>query len=468
MSGATLRRNRILLMHHQRDNGRALVELLRREGFEPIEAVDGRGALDLLRQGVPNGVLLELNGAGTDGLQVLSDIRRIDSHTPVILVAERGSAAAAQAVRQGAYDYLTRPFDGDKLVLTLRHALESRRLKQENSQLRAQTDGTLSLRELMGRSAALARTAADVERVAPTDFAVLIRGESGTGKELAARALHRLSRRARGPFVPVDCGALPLEQFESELFGQEPGGLDGVGRPQRGKLEAAAGGVLFLNEIQHLPLPVQIKLLRALQARRFTRLGGVKPIDFDVRVVAATNQDLMALAADNRFRLDLYHRLQEFEVHIPPLRERRDDILYLVNRFLELTREELNKDVRGISAEALQLLLKYHWPGNVRELRNVMLRAVLLAEETIESRHLALTTAAKDSRSIDLGKLKGNLSFKELVRQNLQRFEKEILEQALQETGGNKAKAARMLQIDYKTIHTKTKVYGLDRPARSE
>jgi len=466
MSGATLRRNRILIVCHQPDSCRAWSELLRGEGFEPIEADDG-GALDLIRRGVPNGVLLELNEAGTGGLQVLSDVRRIDSHTPVILVAERGSAVAAQAVRQGAYDYLTKPFDGDKLILTLRHALESRRLKQENSQLRAQTEGNLSLCEVMGRSVAMLRTAADLDRVAPTEFTVLIRGESGTGKELAARALHRLSRRARGPFVPVDCGALAPEQVESELFGLEPAGLD-AGQPQRGKLEAAAGGVLFLNEIQHLPLPVQTRLLRALQTRRFTRLGSCKTLDLDVRVVAATNQDLMALAADNRFRLDLYHRLQEFEVHIPPLRERRDDILYLVNRFLELTREELNKDVRGISAEALQLLLKYPWPGNVRELRNVMRRAVLLADESIEPHHLSVPTAAKDSRSIDLGKLKGHLSFKELVRQNLQRFEKEILEQALQETGGNKARAARMLQIDYKTIHTKSKVYGLDRPARSE
>lgn len=461
MSGPPLR-TRILIVDDCSDSRRPLADLLRREGFEPLETATSAGALNLLHQGIPSALLLDLNLPGLDGLRLLREIREFDSQTPIVLVAEPASqAVAVQAIRQGAYDYLTRPFEQDKLILTLRRALESRQLKQENWQLRSQTDGSLSLRELMGPSAAVARTAADVERVAPTEFNVLIRGESGTGKELAARALHQRSRRGKGPFIPVDCGAVPADLIERELFGQEDQPAAGV---QRGKLELASGGVLFLDEVQHLALTVQTRLVRALQARRCTRLGGSKPVELDVRVLAATNQQLLALAADDRFRLDLYHRLNEFEVYLAPLRERRDDIICLARRFLDHTRAELNKDVRGISAEALQLLLKYHWPGNVRELRNVVRRSVLLADVLIEPEHLGLLTSVKDSRSIDLSKLKERVSFKELVRQNLQRFEKELLAQALQQTGGNKAKAARMLQIDYKTIHTKTKEYGLDRP----
>jgi two-component system nitrogen regulation response regulator GlnG len=321
----------------------------------------------------------------------------------------------------------------------------------------------LPLRELMGPGAAVGRVLADLERVAPTDFTVIVVGETGSGKELVARAIHQQSRRAAAPFVPVDCGAIPPALIESELFGHEKGAFTGADRLRPGKFEAAQGGTLFLDEVQNLPPPVQIKFLRALQERQIVHVGGTQPIDIDIRVIAATNQNLAELVSQGRFRQDLFHRLDEFQIGLPPLRERREDIVYLAKRFLDLTRAELNKDLIGISAPALEALLSYPWPGNVRELRNVIRRAVLLADQYIEREHLGIKEAdlAAVAGLPGPAPLDGTVPFKELVRRTLVKLERQILLQALQQTGGNKAQAARLLQIDYKTMHTKAKEYGL-------
>lgn len=455
---------KILIVDDDEDMRVFLVSLLSDKGFEPISAGNGEEALTVLRQAKDcDLMLLDLNLPGITGMGVLREALKVDNGLPIIMVTGNGTiSSAVEAVKIGAYDYVTKPFANEELVLKIRRGLESRRLRQENSRLRSQIDRSQSLQEQMGSSDPIRKVFADVERVAPTDFTVVIFGETGAGKELVARGIHRQSPRAAEAFVTVDCGAIPATLIESELFGHEKGAFTGADRTRPGKFEAASGGTLFLDEVQNLPLPVQMQFLRALQERQIFRVGGEKPHHIDIRVIAAGNKDLRAQVAAGRFREDLFHRLNEFSITLPPLRARRDDIIYLAKRFLDQTCHELKKSIQGITNEALDVLLGYDWPGNVRELRNVMRRAVLVAETHIGVDHLAIRTAAtptaprKDVRHFD-----GPVSFKELVRQNLVEVERDILIRALEQTGGNKAKAARMLQIDYKTIHVKAKEYGI-------
>jgi len=318
--------------------------------------------------------------------------------------------------------------------------------------------------EGMGSSEVMRRVAADVARVAPTDFTVLITGETGAGKEVVARATHRRSPRAAGPFVPVDCGSIPASLIESELFGHEKGAFTGADHSRAGKFELAGGGTLFLDEISNLPLDVQPKLLRALQERTVWRVGATHATAVDIRVIAATNQALSTLVEEGLFRCDLYHRLNEFGIAVPPLRERREDIPVLAHHFFELTNRELKKKVGGFSEAAAEALLDYRWPGNVRELRNVIRRAVLLAEKDIEPRHLGLLgpQASADLHPLDSEQvLDGSIPLREMVRHAVEVMERAVLARALRQTGGNKAQAARLLQVDYKTIHTKIRTYGI-------
>jgi len=309
------------------------------------------------------------------------------------------------------------------------------------------------------------RVFAEMRRVAPTDFTVLITGETGSGKEVVARAVHRMSPRASGPFVPVDCGSIPASLVEGELFGHEKGSFTGADRCRPGKFEVASGGTLFLDEISNLPLHMQPKLLRTLQDKEIWRIGGARPLAADIRIVAATNQDLASLVRAGAFRRDLYHRLNEFSIVVPPLRERCGDVVSLASQFLELANHELKKGVLGFSEAAIQLLLDYRWPGNVRELRNVVRRAVLLADTRVEPLHLALLDPPPDAGALGPGELAesfdGSVPFKEMVHRAVIRVERQILVQVLTQTSGNKAEAARLLQIDYKTIHKKVRDYGL-------
>jgi len=317
----------------------------------------------------------------------------------------------------------------------------------------------------IGSSEPMQRVFAEMQRVAPTDFTVLITGETGSGKEVVARAVHRMSPRASGPFVPVDCGSIPQSLVEGELFGHEKGSFTGADRCRPGKFEVASGGTLFLDEISNLPLHVQPNLLRALQDRQIWRIGGARPVAADIRIIAATNQNLAALVRAGAFRRDLYHRLNEFSIVVPPLRERGGDIVPLATQFLELTNRELKKHVLGFSEAATQMLMGHQWRGNVRELRNVVRRAVLLADTEIEPQHLALSDSPSDGAGLRPGELverfDGSVPFKEIIRRAVVGVERQVLTQVLTQTSGNKAEAARLLQIDYKTIHKKVRDYGL-------
>jgi two-component system nitrogen regulation response regulator GlnG len=306
--------------------------------------------------------------------------------------------------------------------------------------------------------------------VAPTDFTVLITGETGTGKELIVEGLHRLSNRAKGPFVPVDCGSITPTLIESELFGHEKGSYTGAHQSQPGKMEMASGGTLFLDEISNLTLALQAKLLRALEERKIWRVGGIRPIDVDIRVVGAANEDLGAMVQKNLFRKDLYYRLSEFSISIPPLRDRPEDIIFLATRFLMSAKAELTKDILGFSQEAVELLLAFEWPGNVRELRNVIRQAALRCDKYILPENMTISPKKEKAASntvqqiTEIDCIAGNVSLKEVVRKTVADIEKQVITEVLIHARWNKAEAARILSVDYKTIHVKVKEYKISQP----
>lgn len=329
-----------------------------------------------------------------------------------------------------------------------------------------QTNDVPSLHDVMGASEAIATISAQVARVAHSDFAVLILGETGTGKEVVAQAIHAASRRASGPFVAVDCGAIPETLFENELFGHEKGAFTGSDRSVPGKFELAKGGTLFLDEVSNMPVGSQAKLLRVLQERRIWRVGGTRSIPVDVRPLASSNEDLDSALARKSFRRDLFFRLNDFTIRIPPLRDRRQDIIFLAKRFLDQASRELRKPVRGLTERAVERLLAHDWPGNVRQLRSTIRRAVLVAEDVVDDQHLALPgdeTSASDSPDVDSAGLDAPVTLRQRVRRSVIMVEQTALREALTAADGNKARAARLLHIDYKTLHAKLKEYGIAR-----
>ncbi len=466
----------------------ALSNLIRLAGFAPVAAASGEEALAHLRQEAPDVVLLDVCLPDMDGFEVLTRAKAHHKAVPVIMVTAYGKTDdAVRAIRAGAYDYLAKPFSNEDVVLTVRRALEEKASRGQIRQIRDQPGQPECLFDCMGKSAAIQRVQREMEQVASTNFSVLVTGETGTGKELVARAIHAASPRAHKPFVAVDCGAIPESLIESELFGHEKGAFTGAHRAKAGAFELAAGGTIFLDEIGNLPLAMQGKLLRVLEMRRIHRIGSMHEQDVDFRVVAATNTDLRPTVEQQAFRRDLYHRLAEFTIRLPPLRERKEDLPFLVNRFLADANKELKKQVRGLSDAAWEIIRRYDWPGNVRELRNQLRRAVLLCddpEQMIKPELLGMLGGGgspseclgpnQPEQRCPLGSRAcplfapaalmasgGSLPLKELVGPITTQAECAILLQALKLTGGNKARAARLLHIDYKTIHSKLKAYEI-------
>ncbi|MGA7579454.1 MAG: sigma-54-dependent transcriptional regulator [Desulfobaccales bacterium] len=454
----------VLIVDDDQDLREILARLVRKEGFTPLTAADGGSALELLRLQGAEVMLADVHLPDRDGLELLQKAREMDADLPVIMItAYAGVNQAVAAMRAGAYDYLAKPFQHREVIRLLRRALEERQ-RRRGSETGPARDSGCCLRESMGPSDAVGRLITDVNRVAQSDFSVVILGETGSGKELVAAAIHRCSPRAAGPSVAVDCGAIPESLLESELFGYEKGAFTSADAKKVGKLEVARGGTLFLDEISNLPPGSQAKLLRVLQEKTIQRLGGTIPLKVDIRLLCATNQDLEEVVAAGSFRRDLYYRLNEFSIQLPPLRERQEDIPYLAGRFLDQTNAELHKEVQGFSGSALEALSSYLWPGNVRQLRSVIRRAVLLARDLITPGHLNIMGTGAPAQSMPpLAPASWReSSLKEIVRLNVDRVEKEVLTQVLQHTHGNKAKAARMLSIDYKTMHLKVKQHGIN------
>lgn len=461
----------ILIVDDLKEVRRGLSKLLQMEGFVPLEAASGKEALTGIREQSPDVVLLDVRMPDMDGLEVLTQIKAYDGNLPIIMITGYGSTQdAVCAVKAGAYDYLTKPFSHDDVIMTVRRALEDRALRRQVRRLSEEAQEVIPLHECMGKGTAIDRIIAQVACVAKTNFSVLITGETGTGKELVARAmLQSGSPRSGKAFITVDCGAIPESLIENEFFGHEKGAFTGADRAVAGAFELSSGGTLFLDEIGNLPMPMQGKLLRALEVRRIHRIGSTKTLAVDLRVVAASNADLPIQVEQGAFRRDLYYRLAEFTIHVPPLRKRKEDLAFLVKRFLDLTNHELGKDVRGVSVPAWEMIQAYDWPGNVRELRNALRCAVLLAEDngSIMPEHLrTIDPMAPEHCNGGYAESErlacnGHMSLKGTVRRAAAQVERALLTQALQQAKGNKAQAARFLEIDYKTIHVKLKYYGI-------
>jgi two-component system nitrogen regulation response regulator GlnG len=442
-----------------------LSHLIGKAGFNAQVVYDGEVALKMMHSRSPDVMLLDIKMPNMDGMEVLRQVKEIDPDLPVVMITAFAEIhGAVEAIKAGAHDYLAKPFDNNEVIRVIYRALAERDLKRKLRHLTTQFQQMRPLRETMGPSDAIRRLESEVHCVAKSDFTIVILGETGSGKELVAQAIHTHSVRSKAPFVPVDCGAIPEMLLESELFGHERGAFTGAVAQKSGKFEVAKGGTLFLDEISNMPLGSQAKLLRVLQDKVVYRVGGIKPIQVDVRLLVASNQNLQGITESGSFRKDLFYRLNEFTIIIPPLRERKEDIPYLAKRFLDTANMELNKHVKGFSESAIESLIEFHWPGNVRHLRATIRRAVLLADEVVTEKHLDLKKVSAPEVAFHPKAQEvawNNSPLKEILRHNVIAVEREVLIQALKHTGGNKAKAARLLQIDYKTIHTKVKQLGI-------
>jgi DNA-binding NtrC family response regulator len=424
-----------------------IADILTRAHFAVRSAAGVDEALAAIAAAVPDLILCDWRLPGRDGGELLADVRGRSLGCGFVIMTAYGTIAhAVEAIRRGADDYLAKPFEREALLLAVRRVLRTLELERENLRLRAEVSVRDGLGEMIGRSQAMQRLYRTVDKVAATDATVLVTGESGTGKELVARVLHRGSPRASRPFVAVNCAAIPESLMESELFGHERGAFTGALRRREGKFEEAEGGTLFLDEIASMSLPLQATLLRVLQERRFTRLGGSGEVACDVRVVAASNRDLTQEVASGTFREDLYYRLNVVPVIVPPLRERREDIPLLAEAFRERAGARHRVEVGPLPPAVLRSLMEHGWPGNVRELANTVERLVLLAEEgRISAEDLPAEIRAPALQpSCPFQLPPGGLSWEEM--------ERGLLEQALERAAGNRAAAARLLGMSYKTF----------------
>ncbi|MFA6170412.1 MAG: sigma-54 dependent transcriptional regulator [Candidatus Margulisiibacteriota bacterium] len=407
----------------------------------------------LLAELNPNLLLLDLRMPGMDGLEFLKKVRPLFPETEIIVVsASRDIADAVEAMKLGALDYIPKPFEVNELLITIEKALEKHALMKENIYLKEMLKETTSYCNLIGRSQAMKKVFATIEKVAPTDSTILINGESGTGKELVARAIHQKSRRAAKPFVAVNCAAIPENLLESELFGHERGSFTGAHERKLGKFELADEGTLFLDEIGCMSPAMQSKLLRVLENKLIERLGSEKGVEVDVRIISATNIDFQKAIEEGQFRSDLFYRLNVIPLPLPPLRERKEDIKLLAEYFVLKFNKEVKKEIKGLTEAALNNLQKYDWPGNVRELQNIIERAVVLSSgKQIEELDLPITM----ERIIPTLAPGANLI------ESLDQYEKEMIEKALQESGNVRSKAARLLGIPRSTLNSRIDSLGI-------
>jgi DNA-binding NtrC family response regulator len=461
-----------ILLVEDKDSLRAMLRhALEAQGHTVLEARDQPEALAALQSVRPAMVLSDLRLPDGDGFGVLRAAKDLDPELPVVVMTAFANVQdAVAAMKEGALDFLAKPVDPDHLLLLVERALAQRRLATENFLLKEELAQRRGAPQIIGEDPRLKQVSLTLHRAASTDTTVLIEGESGTGKELFARALHVLSLRADGPFVAINCAAIPENLLESELFGYEKGAFTGAVARKPGRFELAHRGTLFLDEIGDLPLSLQAKILRALEEKSFERVGGTVPLRVDVRVVAATNRGLKAAVAARQFREDLYFRLSVFPITIPPLRERPDDITLLSRYFIDRFCRDLNKKPLTLAPSAEQALREYAWPGTVRELQNCIERAVILADgDTIRAGQLSLSfvaaasqpsNGADDTSPWDSVDLSGTLA--EATRRAVGEVERRKLEQALKETDGNRLRAAELLQLSQKALLGKLKDYGLE------
>lgn len=442
---------RIIAIDDEETMLRILKRSLEPEGYEVEVFTDAKGAVQRLTDGqTVDVVITDLMMPDMDGFKVVEKVLSIDKDIIVIVITAYSSVeSAVKAIKAGAYDFIPKPFDPEQIQIVVKRAIETRMLKLENIGLKKQLERIPSYKEIIGKSNAMMNVFSMIDKVKDTDGTILLIGESGVGKELVAKAIHYSSKRVNNPFIPINCGALPDDLLESELFGYEKGAFTGAINKKMGLLEAANKGTLFLDEVSSISPMMQVKLLRFLQERSFIKLGGKEIINVDVRIIAATNEDLKEAVNRGAFRKDLYYRLNVIPIEIPPLRERRDDIPILIRYFIKKFSEKTGKKIDGISKDAEDILIKYKWEGNVRELENVIERAVIITDSN--------TIGIKD---IPEAIINGTVQFTEQVfpyQSDLTLFDVERLHiiNILKKTNGNKSKAARILGIDYSTLRRK-------------
>jgi DNA-binding NtrC family response regulator len=455
--------DKILIVDDDKDMRDILSNLISSDGYKAITASNGRKALIKTRAHSPDLVLLDVRLPEIDGLKVLEEIKKMDKNIPIImLTAYEDVKSAVQAMKSGAFDYITKPFDNEEMALNIKRALQTRYLYREVENLRRRLEEKTDRARFMGESPRIKQVLNQVKLIAPTNMTVIIQGESGTGKELIARMIHEESLRHDKPFIAVDCGTIPENLVESELFGYEKGAFTGADKRKEGSFESANGGTLFLDEMINLPLSLQVKLLRVIQERKVQHLGGTKEIKIDVRIITATNAILSDEVKKGRFRGDLYYRLNEFNINLPPLREREEDIPSLAKYFLEEAKLEFNKKIEDISGEGMKSLLNYSWPGNVRELRNEVRRAALLTDSNyIRGINLPLDVTSNCEKIYPSAGLDKGLSLREATKKITEEAEKKLIKEALAQAKNNKSKTAKILKIDRMTLYSKIKSLGL-------
>ncbi|HET9438826.1 MAG TPA: sigma-54 dependent transcriptional regulator [Longimicrobiales bacterium] len=434
--------------------------ILADEGYEVNTASDGEEGLARALEVQPDIILCDVRMPRLTGLEFLEKYREANGTAMVIVMtAYGGMEMAIQAMKKGAYDYIQKPFSPDQLVLTLKKAEERETLRREVTRLREEVGHDRRYREIVAKSPAMTKALEVAAKVAKHPSPVLITGESGTGKELVARLIHNESDRARGPFIPVNCGAIPENLLESELFGYTKGAFTGADRDKPGLFEAASGGTLLLDEIGDMPVTLQVKLLRVLQESEIRRLGDTRARSVDVRLVAATNKDLDEEVRMGDFRRDLFYRIAVVPIHLVPLRQRRDEIPLLVTHFIEQYNRKLKLDIRGIDSDAMRILLEYPWPGNVRELENTIERALVLSDgpkikaEDLPN-NITSPIVALDSPDLPDDELS--------VKKHSSILERRLIKQALERTGGNKTRAADLLELSSRALLYKIREYGLE------
>ncbi len=448
--------NTVLVVDDDLAHRTMLKTLLASWGYDVTLADDGAAAVEEVRRRPFDLVLMDIRMVKVSGLEALEEIKGFNPAIPIVIMTAYASVeTAVEALKKGAYDYLTKPFDFDELRIVMEHAMEHSRLREENRLLRESLGRHFDRQNLIGGSRAIVNLLETVAQVAPSEATVLITGESGTGKEMIAGAIHFNSPRKDGPFVKINCAAITETLLESELFGHEKGAFTGADRRKEGKFRQADGGTLFLDEVSEMSLAMQVKLLRILQEREVTRVGGSDVIKVDVRVLAATSGDLIAEIQAGRFREDLYYRLNVVTLHVPPLRERREDIPLLAQHFLEVFSTKNRKAVKGFTPQAMDRLLRHDWPGNIRELMNTIERAIVLAR----SEYLDETLIAPASREPGEGYGPNGGDVQEAG--SLEEVERAAILRTLEQAGGNKSEAARRLRITRRTLHQKLKKYGM-------
>ncbi|MCX6161099.1 MAG: sigma-54 dependent transcriptional regulator [Ignavibacteriae bacterium] len=445
----------ILIVDDERIVRESLTHWFEEEGYTLSSAESGEAALKIFDKGKYDLALLDMKMPGMSGLELLTKIKEIDNDCFVILITAFASVPTAiQALKDGAYDYVTKPVDPDELNNLVRNALEQRRLRKENAQLKDKIELLVVPENLVGESIQMKKVLEMVTTVAATDTTVMIRGESGTGKELVAKAIHQNSRRKYFPIITVNCGALSESLLESELFGHEKGSFTGAHFRRKGKFEIANGGTIFLDEIGTISVKMQVEILRVIESRKFNRVGGNEIVESDFRIITATNEDLEKLIEEGKFRKDLYYRLNVITLPIPPLRERREDIPILAEHFLKKYCEMMGRNVKGISAEAMDFMMNYQWPGNVRELENAIERAVVIGKtDLIKAEDLPFN---KSNTNADISP-EGDLS--------LSAIEKKYIEKVLEQNNWNISRSANLLKIDRVTLYNKMSKFGLRKPS---